>query len=65
MEIGPDTHWIEGWVGPRAGLDAMEKRKILPLPGIEPGRPVRSQSLLSYHGIITPVKEFLIFNNFL
>jgi hypothetical protein len=24
-------------VGPRAGLDAVEKRKILPLPGIEPG----------------------------
>jgi hypothetical protein len=23
-------------VGPRTGLDAVEKRKILPLPGIEP-----------------------------
>jgi hypothetical protein len=22
----PDTHWIGGWVGPRAGLDAMEKK---------------------------------------
>jgi len=22
------THWIGGWVGPRAGLDATEKRKI-------------------------------------
>jgi hypothetical protein len=20
------AHWIEGWVGPRAGLDALEKR---------------------------------------
>jgi hypothetical protein len=29
----------------RAGLDAMEKRKILPLPGIEPGRPARSPLL--------------------
>jgi hypothetical protein len=29
------THWIEGWVGPRAGLDAMKKRQILPLPGSE------------------------------
>jgi hypothetical protein len=27
-EIVPGTHWIGGWVGPRAGLDAMEKRKI-------------------------------------
>jgi hypothetical protein len=24
------THWIGGWVGPRAGLDDVEKRKFLP-----------------------------------
>jgi hypothetical protein len=24
----PDTHWIGGWVGPKAGLDAVEKRNI-------------------------------------
>jgi hypothetical protein len=24
----PDTHWIGGWVGPRADLDAVVKRKI-------------------------------------
>jgi hypothetical protein len=30
----PDTLWIGGWVGPRAGVDAVEKRKILPIPGI-------------------------------
>jgi hypothetical protein len=24
----PDTHWIGGWVGPRAVLDAEVKRKI-------------------------------------
>jgi hypothetical protein len=29
------THWIGGWVGLRAGLDAVEKREILRLPGIE------------------------------
>jgi hypothetical protein len=22
------THWIGGWVGPRAGLDTVSKRKI-------------------------------------
>jgi hypothetical protein len=27
-ESAPCTHWIEGWVGPRVGLDAMEKRKF-------------------------------------
>jgi hypothetical protein len=26
--IAPDTHWIGGWVGPRAVLDAVVKRKI-------------------------------------
>jgi hypothetical protein len=31
----PGTHWIGGWVGPRAGLDDMEKRKFLTLPGLE------------------------------
>jgi hypothetical protein len=25
----PGTHWLGGWVGPRAGLDDVEKRKIL------------------------------------
>jgi len=24
----PGTHWIGGYMGPRAGLDAVEKRKI-------------------------------------
>jgi hypothetical protein len=27
-ERAPITHWIGGWVGPRAGLNTMEKRKI-------------------------------------
>jgi hypothetical protein len=24
LEIDPGTHWIGGWVGPRAGLDFVE-----------------------------------------
>jgi hypothetical protein len=32
----PVTHWIRGCVGPRTGLDAMQKRKVVSLPGIEP-----------------------------
>jgi hypothetical protein len=31
----PGTHWIGGWVDPRAGLDYMEKRKFFTLPGLE------------------------------
>jgi hypothetical protein len=27
----PGTHWIGGWVDPRAGLDAVEKKKF-PVP---------------------------------
>jgi hypothetical protein len=34
--ITPSTHWVGGWVDPRAGLDAVMKRKIFPLLGIEP-----------------------------
>jgi hypothetical protein len=36
-EIDPGTHWIEGSVRPRTGLDNMEKREVLPLPGLEIG----------------------------
>jgi hypothetical protein len=28
-ERAPGTYWIRGWVGSRAGLDAVVKRKIL------------------------------------
>jgi hypothetical protein len=34
-EGAPNTHWIGGWVGPRAGLDDVEKRKFFILPGLE------------------------------
>jgi hypothetical protein len=46
MERANDTHWIEGWADPRAGLTTW--RKYLTLPGLELrplGRPARSQSL--------------------
>jgi hypothetical protein len=44
----PGTHWIGGWVDTRAGLNDMEKKKILTPLGLEfrsLGRPARSQSL--------------------
>jgi hypothetical protein len=30
-----DTHWIGRWVNPSAGLDDVEKRTFLTLPGLE------------------------------
>jgi hypothetical protein len=48
-----DTHWIGGWVGPRAGLDAVEYRQIsYPHLQSNPGHPDLSPSLyrLSYTG---------------
>jgi hypothetical protein len=47
-ERTPGSHWIGGWVDPRAGLDDVEKRKFLTLPRLELrplGRPTRSLSL--------------------
>jgi hypothetical protein len=29
-ERAPGTHWIGGWVGPRTGLDDVEKKKSYP-----------------------------------
>jgi hypothetical protein len=34
-ERAPGAHWLGGSVGPRAGMDAVEKRKFLTLPGLE------------------------------
>jgi hypothetical protein len=54
-ERASGTHWIRGWVGPRAVLEAVVKRKI-PSSRREsnpiPDRPARSPALyqLSYHG---------------
>jgi hypothetical protein len=51
-ERAPSTHFIGGWVGPRASLDAEARRKFLcPCWGLHPGRPVRSQTL-SYPGLL-------------
>jgi hypothetical protein len=34
VERASGTRWIGGSVGPRAGLDDVEKRKFLTLPGL-------------------------------
>jgi hypothetical protein len=55
-ERAPSNQWIGDWMGPRTGLDDVEKRKILPLQGLELwtiGHSARSQSLyrLSYRSL--------------
>jgi hypothetical protein len=52
------THWIGDWVGLRAGLDDVEKRKFLTLAGLElrhVSRPARSQSLYRLLCLGSPV----------
>jgi hypothetical protein len=49
------TDWVGGWLGPRAGLDAVEKRKTSPLSGIEP----RSSSL---YPVAIPTLYFPVYN---
>jgi hypothetical protein len=49
-ERAPGTHWIGGWVGPRAVLYAVVKRKI-PSP--------RRESNTGLSGIITKLRENL------
>jgi hypothetical protein len=34
-ERAPGTQWTGGWVDLKAGLDDLEKRKFLTLPGLE------------------------------
>jgi hypothetical protein len=42
----PGAHWMRGWVGHKAGLDIVEKRKISwPFQELNPGRPARCMSL--------------------
>jgi hypothetical protein len=53
--VVPRIHWVGGWMGPRYGLDDVEKREILPLVGLGLTPlvcPACSQSLyrLSYPG---------------
>jgi hypothetical protein len=65
-ERAPDTHWIGDLVGPRAGLDDVEKRKFLTLLGLELrplGRPACSQSLTDY-AIPAPPYIFIYIQNY-
>jgi hypothetical protein len=69
-ERAPGTHCIGSSVDPRAGLDAVEKRKFLILPGLGLRplcHPARRQSLyrLRYPGSLVKKKELIICAQFL
>jgi hypothetical protein len=58
-----DSHWTGGWLGPRTGLDDVERRKILHLPGfkLQPfSRRAHSKSLyrLRYPGSLVYYNRF-------
>jgi hypothetical protein len=62
-KMAPGTHWIWGWVSPRTGLDDVEKRKILPLTGLELRpiyRPARSQSLYRLRYPSSQLRKYII-----
>jgi hypothetical protein len=50
-ERAPNKHWTGGWVGPRVGLDAVEKRKIYHCLESNPGPSSPLLYRLSYPGI--------------
>jgi hypothetical protein len=41
-EVGPGTSWIGGWVGHKAGLDAMKRKSCTPRES-NPGRLARAR----------------------
>jgi hypothetical protein len=47
-ERAPGTHWIGGWVGSRAGLDDVDKRRLLTLAGLN-SDPSVDQLVASYY----------------
>jgi hypothetical protein len=58
-ERAPGTHWIGGWMGPRVGLDAVEKRKIMQCRVSKPDRLARSSTLIPTEGsrLLFPCRE--------
>jgi hypothetical protein len=59
-ERAPGTHFIGGWVDPRAGLDDMEKWKLFfTLPGLELPLPLVVQPVASrYTDWAIPARGF-------
>jgi hypothetical protein len=62
----PGTHFIGGWVDPRAGLDDMEKWKFFTLSGLELPLPLEVQPVASrYTDWAIPAPILSMFCHFL
>jgi hypothetical protein len=53
--FNPGTHWMGVWVGLRADLDTVEKRKILPCRKSNPARPTHGPSLYRLHNFTVQI----------
>jgi hypothetical protein len=59
-EWHPSTHWIGGWVDPRAGVDAEARRKVLyPCQGSNPVHVVRQYSELPQLVYLFHIRQYL------
>jgi hypothetical protein len=52
----PGIHWRGSWVGPRTGLDDVERRKIFPLPGLELRPPKSALAITETYELIHAVR---------
>jgi hypothetical protein len=59
-ERAPGTHWIGGWVDPRAGLDDVENRNTLPYRNSNPDLSVVQPIASRYTDNAIPASEILI-----
>jgi hypothetical protein len=54
-----DAHWLEGWVGPRAGLDAgVKTKKFLPCPCRESNSTPAPTTLAELCSLQCPVMSY-------
>jgi hypothetical protein len=60
VERAPGTHWIGGWVDPRADRDDVKKKKFLNLPGLELRPSVLQPVASRYADYAIPAPKFYI-----
>jgi hypothetical protein len=59
-ERSPGTHWIGGWVDPRAGLDDVHKIKLLTLTGTRTSTGLDDLSILQDSSLHYPLSKIIL-----